>query len=181
VALHLISPGSGDVELLFEQVLGADTATIDTGATISGGFSDLRVVILARTAQAAASSALFLRFNNDSGANYDDEFIQVSQATVVGSATAGSTSVNIIIVPGTSGAASSFGVWEIFIPQYAATVVHKTGSAIGGFADSTIANSRHRTCTFRWRSTAAINRVSIVANDASNLITGTTLRVYGLR
>lgn len=181
---HLSQPGAittaGPMTKLFDSTLGADSASIDTGA---GGFSQLydhlRIYILVRTTEAAVFSSINMLFNNDSGANYDSQVIRVINATVTGVAIdAGNTALRMN-APGSSAVANTFGPITMDIPSYTQTVAHKVGNRATSQMDTSLANEKTEVGGFKWRSTAAISRVSITAGSG-NLVAGTRMTVYGL-
>lgn len=119
-----------------------------------------------------------MRFNGDSSSIYDHTYINLTNTTVTGVSTAAGSDIGLV-APGSTAAASSFASWIVFIPQYAATTAHKAGSFTGGMAEATVGSNRHRSGSFRYRTTAAITAVSLsLASD--NLDAGSTLRVYGI-
>jgi len=179
---HLSSPGAiassqGFVKL-FDSTLGANTASIDSGA---GGFSQvydhLMVLIIARTTQAAVQSTITMQFNNDGGANYDTVRITDVASTVSGNTSLAQTAFTFSCV-GANADAGDASAQDLFIPAYAQTTFHKTGTVRTSHCEDTAADNIVEMKSFRWRSTAAINRVAITAGSGS-LLAGSRLCVYG--
>lgn len=165
---------------VFDSTLGGAATNIDTGANgIAATYQHLLLVILARTSEAVTSSALLLTFNGDTAANYDRQTWRGVNNVTSAAAVAAATSIGLDL-PGSSIAASHFGVCVVFIPAYAQTTAHKAAVNLGGWADTAVANSRAFGTAGNWRSTAAINQVTITAQSAANLVTGSRLTVFGL-
>lgn len=173
--------GSSGQTVLFDSTLSGAAASIDTGAGgIAGGFNHLHIEVYVRESGAVIAGSLVARFNNDSGANYDDVFMRNNAGTVSGSSDVATTSFFLTQMPGASAAASYFASAFGSINSYAVTTAgFKTGMAMGGFAVST-ANQQQITIQYAWRSTAAITRMAIFPLDGTNLLTGSRLTIYGL-
>lgn len=165
---------------LFDSTLGGDAASIDTGAGgFSTSFDHLLIVFIARTTEAVTNSAVNFTLNNDTGANYDRQALQGANATASAAAAVAGTLLVNALVPGSSAAAGNFGAGLLLIPSYAQTVAHKTGILVSGAADATAANSYAQVKSARWRNTAAITRLAMLA-AANNLLAGSRLTVYGI-
>jgi hypothetical protein len=173
-----IASSAGGRTILFDQTLGANAASIDTGAGgIAGTFDSLDIYILARTTEAVAQSGLKLTFNADSGANYDEHLFQILNAgTFAGAAVA--QTFNTIGCPGASYGAGSFGHWHITLPAYRQTVAHKVWRGHFTALDTGAANCYEQLRSGRWRNTAAITRLAIAATSG-NILAGSRLTVYG--
>lgn len=179
-ALHGVATPSGSHKL-FDLTLGAAATSLDTGANgISQAYDVLEIFLLLRGDEAVAISTNGgLRFNNDSGSNYDRYLTRASNAAVA-LVSAFAQSLLAIAVPGTSAGAGAFALTRITIPAYNQTVAHKIAETTHGLpdtADSTI--SRTDNAHFRWRSTAAITRVAMVNTGAWSFIAGSRMIIYG--
>lgn len=179
--MPLITPASaGATAQLFDSTLSGAAASIDSGANgIAQTASTLLIVILARTTQAVVTSTVQLRFNGDSGANYDRaQMSSTAGAAPAGATAAGGTNIDPP-VPGSSVGANTFASWMIWVPAYTQTTAHKMLSGTGGWAEATATNDVIASTTGKWRNTAAITQVSITAGSG-NLVAGSRLTVYGL-
>lgn len=171
--------GTNGRVVLFDSTLGSDTATIDTGAGgIAGGYSLLEIYMLARSNEAIVGATLTMLVNNDTGANYDRQFIRGDDTTV--SAATGTAGSNwVIAIAGASCAAGIFSVLHLVIPGYTQTVAQKTGILTHTRVDPTAANRRMEVQGMHWRSTAAITRFSMTALATKLLLTGSRLLIVG--
>lgn len=177
ITITATAGGSGGRSILFDSTLGADAASIDTGAGgIAGTFDSLDVYILARTTEAVAQSNLRLSFNADAGANYDEHLFQILNATTFAGAAVAQT-FNTIGCPGASYGAGAFGHWHITLPAYRQTVAHKVWRGHFTALDTGAGNCYEQLRSGRWRNTAAITRLAIAA-QAGNILAGSRLTVY---
>jgi hypothetical protein len=165
--------------VLFDQTLGGDAASIDTGANgIAQTAIGLLVHIVARTTQAVALSTVTMRLNGDSSAVYDRSEYHVTNATVSGSNTLAQTQW-VMQCAGASIQAGSFTTISLVLPGYAGTVAHKAGIGNGMVSDSAAANNLTETRSLRWRNTAAVNQFTLAAGGG-NLLAGSRLTIFGL-
>jgi hypothetical protein len=172
--------GSGVGAVLFDSTLGANTASIDTGANgIAATQNVLEVWIVARTDDAAAVGAVAVTVNNDTGANYDLVQIVVSNATVTANNFLAQASW-ALNVPGAGALAGMAGVIALSIPAYAQTTFHKVGELRNHELDSVAANVRMTARGVNWRNTAAISRMKVaVSGGGTVLLAGSRLLILG--
>lgn len=162
---------------LFDSTLGSDTASIDTGATIPGGYSALEVLIIAKTS-AGSIVNVSTTFNNDTAANYDRHYIEGigSSSTLVTGVDNAQTSLQL----GTAIPSGSTypGITILTIPSYDSTNFWKIVWA-NMASLATTSTSFLDVRSGGWRSTAAITRIKITPSDGSNFKTGTRMVIYG--
>jgi hypothetical protein len=164
--------------VVFDSTLLADAASIDTGAgAIPAGLALITVYIVGRTTQAVVSSSVSITLNNDTGSNYDVQYIQAASSVVSGGALATGTSW-LLAFPGASMDAGSAGYISFEIPSYDQTTFHKETVDVEGLSSSTPANETVAARALRWKSTAAITRLKVAAGSG-NLLAGTRLLIIG--
>ena len=126
-----------------------------------------------------------IRFNNDSGANYQAEFVAGLGASSIGNfntsiaaLTTVAANLGDIMANGSGSAAQLFSPWQVFIPRYTNTNIWKAAiwttwqdisrcvELLGG----------------RWASTAAINRIDCLSTNgaSNNLMAGSSVSLYGI-
>jgi hypothetical protein len=185
-----VSAATGTGVLLYDYTIaGSDKASIDTGvdtpdagsagtSAFDGTYRVLEIWMVARTDEAATVDvALDIRFNNDSGGNYDNQTERAIDTSVAGAASVSQTSLPINS-HGAGGGASYPSVTHITIPAYAATTFFKVGDALGSRPDSSTGNNRVDLRHFAWKNTAAITRVSLAARTTNKMKVGSRLMVY---
>jgi hypothetical protein len=159
-------------------VLAAPAATLDA-AGLSAAWVDLIILLLLRGTNAATSTGVLLTLNNDGGANYDTQEMK-GQGNVVSAALVNAaTSAQFSGVAAANAPANAADVAEIVIPSYASTTFQKailwrqslklSVAAFGLASQQDIAF---------WRSTAAVNRVTI-APAVGSWDTGSRMRILG--
>jgi len=169
----LLTPASNQ---LYETTLTAAAASINTG-TLSQAYRDLRVEIFARGDTAATSTAVTMRINGDSGANYNFEQIRANGAAAGGTSSTGQNSGNVLLnMPANTGTANVFANTSLRIDNYTAIVGFKTWVATGFDLISNL--PQFDGYAGWWASQVAVTSLSFTP-AAGNFAAGTTVRVYG--
>lgn len=172
------SGGSGGLVRL-KTVTNGSTAALDTGAaSIPAGHGSLYIVAYARSAVAGATEAYTLRFNGDSGGNYDFSGVQGSNSAVTSTPGVAQTAVTPSgLIVGNTALANYASAIVLEIPLYDNTTWFKSGVLRMTLPDSTSANNRMAVISFGWRSQTAITQVTL--DSTSHFLTGSSLTVYG--
>lgn len=167
------------VGLIADETKGAATATFDF-SSLPSTYAHLRVLLYARGDTAASNTAVGLRFNNDSGSNYDNQrgVLTGGAGTWTSTEAIATTDMTIGVVPASTAPADSYACYVVDIPHYAGSADHKVicgnGSAKIG---TTTGNFQIRVFSGWWRSTAAVNRITFILN-AGNFDVGSRCSVY---
>lgn len=169
----------GGLVQLFDTTLAAAAASIDTTA-IPGGYSALMLVLVLRGDTAAGSIDNLIRFNGDTGANYDDIATRNNNAatgTVNDQAATSGELGQIVAATSTSNYASTI---QAMIPNYAGTAFFKTAVYISGH-EVTPATPTMQSWTgaISWRSTGPITQIN-VRPSAGNYVAGSRFTIYGM-
>lgn len=169
----------GAVTQLFDSTLAATAANFDITA-ISNAYNHLRLLLYARGDTAAATTNVYLRFNNDSAANYDWQYAQASAAAVTAAESFAATQAIVASMPANTAGANLFGDVEVSVLHYAGSAnnkaliaqeVHKSGTASGNLVVAQFAAF--------WRSNSAISRITVLP-AAGNFVAGSRCTLYGL-
>lgn len=172
-----VSEFAKGVGCVADSTLGAGAASIDFSG-IPTTYGHLLIIVQARSDTAATATNLLLRFNNDSGTNYDTQLHSGSAAASTAAELFAGSAMTIGAIAAATAGAGLAGTAVIFVPNYAGTTFNKTAN---GNYDNKIgtatANMTVGRIAGQWRSTAAINRVTIFAT-AGNLVTGSRVGVY---
>jgi hypothetical protein len=162
---------------IYTQTVGAGGASSITFNNIPQTFTDLKVVISARTSPTAYyNDLLSIQFNTDSTSVY-------SRTVIYGLGSAGNFSLNSSntttvgsgVVPTSLGTANTFSNIEIYMPNY-------TGSNFKQIISDSVAedNSANNAYLYLgaglYRSTSAISKILI----ALNFVQYSTLSLYGV-
>jgi hypothetical protein len=169
----------GAVTMLSDTTLGVDAASVDI-TSISASFAHLRLLIYARSDVGATFTNLYVRFNGDTGNNYDWQTFAANAASTAASEGIGQGVLQLGYMPANSAVANSFGACEAVIPNYTSTIGHKaltctthvrhTNASGGVRLDTTVGD---------WRGGAAINQITVLG-PSGNLKAGTRVTLYGM-
>lgn len=151
-------------------------------ANIPASYTHLLLLGYLRQDAAITEGTVRLRFNQDSGNNYQEELNSYLNATASAAGQVAQGQIQIGHSPGGSAPASYFGVLSIYIPFYGGTSNFKPALGDSYSALSSAATGQRRTWAGgHWLSTAAINHVNIFgASGAGDFATGTVVSLYGL-
>lgn len=171
---------AGVMRPIAEVTLAAPAASIDLAA-IAADWSHLRVEAYLRGTSASPGIGVLLRFNGDTGANYDAQTLYSNGAAVAGTEALAGTSIPLGAgtIPAANAPANAFGLVVVEIGDYAgahqkacmASAAGKLGTASGNVYTVETAGF--------WRSNAAITSISITPS-AGNFDTGSRVTLYGL-
>jgi hypothetical protein len=159
----------GDIDLTSTQAF----------TSIPGTYSDLRVVIVGRGNTAAATTVPGLRFNSDSGANYESNLINSGNNIVASTATASQTEAIISVFPAATAVANRAAYAFVEIPEYAGGFHKIFESRSSAIYDTAASEYITQLRGIQWRNTAAITRIDIVLS-AGAWAAGSTARLYGI-
>lgn len=178
------SGGAGGLIVLYDSgYLGADTATIDTGAGgIASGHVDLEIVGYLRSTNAGGNDNVVMTLNNDASAIYSWQRHQAAGASGTASSATALTSELIGTVPGSTAAASYFGTLRGSMPAYDNTSNFKTGHFISTCNDNTAGNTVYTQIGWAYGSASAISRVAIAPQTGgAKFKAGSRLIIYGIQ
>lgn len=171
--------GPATLVLIHDSTLGADAASFDV-TSIPATYKHIHAILVGRSTHASNNKMVQLLLNNDSGANYDGEYVEYNNAGVVLGGRAGATFIETCHIPAASAPADVFSSFVLDIPNYAGTVAQKTTHCRGNLKTGTALGNQFIVLTdYSWRSTAAINRLTF-APELGNFKTGSRLTIYGL-
>lgn len=139
-----------------------------TFSSIPSIYTDL---VLVAVAGSSGAGNLILRFNSDSGTNYSLTYLYGS-----GSAASSGrvTNNNCAQFQGISNNLNGNQIIQIM--NYSNSTTYKTAISKGGAAD--LATS---SWVNMWRNTAAITSITVSDNSSTNIITGSTFTLYGIK
>lgn len=147
-----------------------------TFSGIPQNYTDLRLVISARSARASSNSdGLQLSFNG-STSNYSKRSLYVD-SNAVGSASASNRIFNDI--PAANVTASTFGSVHLHIPNYAGAT-NKSYSATGAWENNSSTVYGISVQVGLWSDTSAITSLALTTSNNQNFVAGSTFYLYGI-
>lgn len=173
------APAASGALTLLSTTTRATDGTIDV-SSISQAYNDLVLQAIIRGTDAAATDTCKLVLNNDTAANYGSQSLQGTAATASATESNSAAFVSAGIMPAAAATANCFWFAQIIIPGYASTVWDKVVLVQYGYGTAITTGTRFVTNRMGfWASTAAVNRVTLSGFSTANLLTGSTLRIYG--
>jgi hypothetical protein len=157
-------------EPIATTTLGSANTTI-TFSSIPATYTDL--ILVMNTKASTGTPSIAMRFNGDNGTNYSFTAL-VGNGSTASSNRATSTVNNWVSAMLNGVSSTNFNSGTIQIMNYSNTTTYKTAISRWAGADYEV----DAICNL-WRSTAAINQVSLIAQ--SNLVAGSTFTLYGIK
>ena len=174
--------GGGGLVLIGSDTAGVGGAASLTVGSIPGTYTGLLCVFNGRGTTAANFVQNTIRFNGDTGTNYDSEEFNATGTSSGFNQQTGQTSGRIGYIPGSTATANRSGSASIHVPEYVNTTFDKLAAGIVGAAFNTAAggiNAGAPSVCWRPATPAAITSVTMLP-ASGNYVQGSTLRVYGL-
>lgn len=172
------SSGGGGAVLLNNVTLGVN-GNFDI-QNISQAYSDLIIILIARSAAVTAADALNFRLNNDAGAtNY--QYVGTNESsigTIGGYGATGAAQYQCGTIPGASDGATLYGGVWIEIIGYTSTTWAKTIKSNAYYLQSFGGVHQHLNAAGQWNGTAAVNRFTTLEGGGP-LLAGSWCRIYG--
>jgi hypothetical protein len=159
------SPSAGGMTSLASGNLSGSSSISIT--SISGSYNELIVSVSGAT-DAAGGSNMHVRFNSDTGTNYQWSGVRTDSNVLLNE----SNDTRIRLSPGAS-TASTQSAW-LNIPNYASTAKYKTATGPGNNQTS------GAFIVGLWKSSSAITSIQISNADAANFLSG-TYTLYGVK
>jgi len=166
-------------EKIATNTLGSAAASV-TFSSILGTYTDLILVAVARTDRAAHDDIMGMQFNSDTATNYSTTILSGN-----GTNATSTRQTSVAYITSRVGAASATaGVWTpvIFsIQNYSNATTNKT--ALCRFNEPTSGGTDYGVgaTVGLWRSTAAVTSIVLKPIVGTNLISGSTFTLYGIK
>lgn len=169
---------AGGMTLIEEKVLGAAATTLVFGS-IPATYRHLLIEVHGRSdAPSTSWDFLNLRFNADSGGNYNDRHIRGTGATPSSASRTGQTSGRAGTIAGATATAGFADASRIHIPNYKGTTFHH--AYLGEAVSTQTGTLEVFTFGGKWASAAAITSVTLLVESGGDFLTGTVASLYGL-
>ena len=145
---------------------------------ISGAYTDLVLVVSARSTYAAAEVAGFIRLGNgsiDTGSNYSRTRLLGTGSAASSARASNLTATPWDAIPGSTSASGNFCTTIISIQNYSNTTTYKTflirANEPNNYVEAEVG---------LWRGMSAINQVQIYGDGGGDLAVGSTFSLYGI-
>jgi hypothetical protein len=171
-------PDFGAFESIATTTLSTATATV-TFSSIPQTYKHLQVRYLARTDRANNEDIVQIRFNTDTGANYSRHYLFGDGASLGSGGVANETRILTDGCTGASATSGIFGVGIVDVIDYADVNKYKTLRGLTAYDRNggglIVVNSGS------WRSTVAINTITVTSYYASNFVQYSSFALYGIK
>jgi hypothetical protein len=165
----------------YELIQTTRVTTAQSGidfSSISSSYDDLLLYINIRSTKSVKGTTSFIRFNNDSGSNYE-----YKQMYSYASAAAGFSQTSIDKMfsqcKGSTSTANTFSTVWFYIPQYRGSY-WKSMTGNSGFPDEAGNDWQHDNWAYTWKNTSAITSINMTM-DGGNLEVGSVVSLYGIK
>lgn len=155
------------------QTLGSTAATV-TFSSIPSTYTDL--VLVATLRQSTTNQDGFLRFNSDTGTNYSDTVVRGNGSAASSVRDTSAAGIDIGVMSNSANTSGEFEAVIINIMNYANTTTYKT-VVMRTNQPASIVNA----IVGLWRSTSAINTVSLESRNSGSFAVGCTFTLYGIK
>ena len=167
-------------ELIASSTVGSGGQSSISFTSIPSTYTDLQLVVSARTTYAGASNSdyLYITINSDTtSANYPTKMLlgNGSAANSYGNSTqrfAGDANSS-------TSTANTFGNGAIYIPNYAGSAYKSLSIDAVSEANATAVESGIVAMT--WNSTSAITSISLASGNSGNIVQYSTAYLYGVK
>jgi hypothetical protein len=164
--------------LIASYTVGAGGAASIDFTSIPSTYTDLQILVSARTSNAAITDDFYLKFNNDTTNSYSFRTLLGTGATAASQNGSNTFGQYIGVLDGANATASTFVNASIYVPNYAGSTLKSTSVDIVSENNATTAYAT--LVANLWNSTAAINRVTLFAGYA-NFAQHSTAYLYGVK
>lgn len=160
-----------------ETILSANTGTVSF-VNIPQSFRHLLLFVQSRSSAALEVDTLIMRFNNDSGANYDYSQVQNGTFAVI----RGTTFAGGGFTEAANSRVNTFAFSSIVVPNYSVAGIEKYSySYSGAFGDlSADADLFFTTFYSHWRNKNVITTLQLSPSTGPNFVTSSRFQLYGV-
>ena len=177
--------GRLDSNVMFPIAYAQVATTAVSSLTVSGipsTYKHLRIYTWCRTTRSAYIDSMYMRFNGDSGSNYNHSGVEGESASTVAGYNAQSQTG---IYWGRAGASTQgqlrgLGVVDIF--NYSNTNITKSINSLSGIDyGGSLQGGNLITMVGGWNNTAAISSITFYPGVGPNIQTDSVFQIYGIK
>ena len=169
----------GDYQSIATVSVGSGGSSSISFSSIPSTYQHLQLRFIARSTTVATQSVAYMQFNSDTAANYSYHELTGQGSTAGANGSANVTGPRIAIYPAASSTASMFGAGVIDILDYKDTNKYKTYRSLNGNDQN--GSGYVILVSGNWRSTSAINAITIGDNSGGNFVQYTQVALYGIK
>ena len=149
-------------------------------SSIPSTYTDLKLVVSARTTEANWYSNMLMNFNGSSAANYSFlRFIGIGSGTSTDGPFTSQTTIYAGEVDGSTATSNTFGSTDIYMPNYAGST-YKSVSIDKVMENNSASNNILGFVAALWSNTSAINSITLTP-ASGNFVQYSTATLYGIK
>jgi len=165
-------PAGPTYEKIATTTLGSASTPI-TFNSITSAYTDLRLVVVVTSTSSATN--VQVQFNSDTGTNYSSTYLNGNGTAAASGRNTSATNIQFTDVTATSTTVPQMYTLDIF--SYAGSTFK---TALGTSSQDYNGSGSSASIVGLWRSTSAINSITIKTSGAPTFSTGTTATLYGI-
>jgi len=164
-----------------QTTLSGSQASI-TFSSISSDYRTLILIYHLRTDYVQGIDYAHIRFNGDTGTNYDWLRATFSIGGLTPAVSRGASRIVCLATEGAGSTASTFGPGIVWIPGYKATDRYKRVITLSGaFGPVSVNTDLYADLGVgSWRSTSAVTSLTLRPRSGTNFVSGSTVELYGV-
>lgn len=173
----------GAWSLIAAAVLTQNVASV-TFSSIPQDFVNLYITGVVRTNRAASADSVRMRFNGDSGNNYDWLGVDMTISGYAPTAVRANSSIPVCRCEAASASSQAFSPLRMFVPNYNSTSAYKYAMSDATFTRAAAGANTDLYLTYFggcWRSTAAITSVTLFPYAGTNIVSGSRFYLWGAK
>jgi hypothetical protein len=178
-----LAPSLSGAIIKIDEIIADGTSAVIDFTSIPSTYSHLLIYGTGRMTGAVLEALLQMRFNNDSGANYQIQNMRGENANNNATGTTGQTQSGIGRLPGATATAGYAAAIKLLVPNYSnATLFKQFFSTLTHMPNNTLANFEITNTGGQWDDTSTINRITLLSTTggAGNFISGSIYSLYGV-
>jgi hypothetical protein len=164
--------------LINSQVLSTSSATVTLSA-IPQTYTDLKVVISARSATSGPTDKVIMQPNNSSSVTFKNLINEGGSVVSYTQGSYGNVGGLIGFIPGATATTTTFGNIEVYLPNYSNTSYNKIYGVNGLSEDNVTAGWGWQGST-QYASTSAITSLVFTLDTASSYVANSSFELYGI-
>lgn len=165
-------------QLISSNILSSTTASV-TFSSIPATYTDLALMVSARSNVAANQETVNLQFNGNTSSIYSNTRIFGSGSTVGSNTNSNISRILAPYVNGDTADSNTFGSIEIYIPSY--TVSQNKPLGAFGAAERNDVTAYMGATAGLFSSTTAISSLSVTPENGTSWLSGSSFYLYGIK
>ena len=177
-----VAASTTSYESIATVTVGAGGSSSISFSSIPSTYKHLQVRYLSRSAAAANTASLIVRFNSDSGSNYYNYHeIYADGSTAAAYAGGAGTSYQIDQIPAANKTSGIFGVGIIDVLDYLDTNKNKTVRTLDGWDANGTGAVTFSSGLWKPTTPVTITSITITENNSNNLAQYSSFALYGVK